>query len=179
MAVSILEQTKETPEYQHAKKEQVFAKEVTVQLCATPTDTEQAKRQELLSTLPKEPSPGRSAVMTIQLGDHDATTLTRRFDGDDTLEDVLHWLGGTAGTAFVDKLCTSRQWSLVDVNRQGQVPLDCVVNRHKTLQYVGFWPSGRLALRPSSAMWMEGATANVEMGASRGLGSAPSETLQY
>merc|ERR1719263_2159304 len=110
----------------------------------------------------------------IQLGDNHSTTLSRRFDGDDTLLDVLNWLGGTAGTAILEKLIHNRQWSLVDVNRQGQFPLDCEANRRKTLQHLGFWPSGRLALRPSSAEWtMQGSSSRMEIGASRGLGSAP------
>lgn len=175
VALSILEQTKESAEYQQVKKEQLFAREVTTKVRAAPNEQEQVKRQELLSMLPKEPAPGRCAILMIQLGDHDSTTLTRRFDGDDTLQDVLHWLGGTAGTVFLDKLYTSREWSMVDVNRQGSVPLDCSVNSQNTLQHLGFWPSGRLALRPSAAEWMMGASVNVEMGASRGLGSAPSD----
>lgn len=179
LALSILEHTKETLEYQEAKKEQLFAKDVTALLGVTPSVEEQSKREGLLSQLPREPSQGRSAVMTIHLGDNDNTTLTRRFDGDDTLQDVLNWFGGNKETAFLEKLVQTRQWSLVDVNRQGQVPIDCQGNAQKTLQHLGFWPSGRLALRPSSSEWIEGVSSNVEMGASRGLGSAPSETLPH
>ena len=171
LALTTLEQTKETPEYQQGKKELLFSKEVTAQLHATPTEVEQRERMEMSSKLPREAPLSRGTVIMIQLNDNDNTMLSRRFDGDDTFADVLNWLGGTVGFTFLDKLCTTRQWSLVDVNRQGHVPIDCEANRSKTLQHLGFWPSGRLALRPSSTEWIEGVSMNVEMGVSRGLGS--------
>ena len=171
LALSTLEQTKETPEYQQSKKELVFSKEVTAQLRATPTEDQQRERMEMLSKLPREPPLSRGAVIMIQLNDNDNTLVSRRFDGDDTFADVLNWVGGTVGSTFLGKLYTTRQWSLVDVNRQGNVPIDCQASRSKTLQHLGFWPSGRLDLRPSTTDWIQGVSMNVEMGVSRGLGS--------
>ena len=160
-ALNVLEQTRATREYQHAKRQQVFSKEVAAQLRAMPTATteEQTKRHQLLSKLPKEPSSRtHGSVIMIQLNDNistdtSSTMITRRFDSDDTLDDVLNWIGGTVGSVFVDKLSNSQEWSLVDVNRYGpKVPIDCFneYNRQKTLQHLGFWPSGRLALHPTS-----------------------------
>lgn len=166
-ALQTLEATKVSTEYQQAKTEQEFAKDVIHHLKVTPTDAELFQRQALLSKVPQEPPKGRAAVMMIHLGD--SRLLTRRFDGDDTLQDVLHWLGGTAGVVFYDQV-SSGKWSLVDVNRHGGVPLDCQTSGHKTLQHLGFWPSGRLVLRPSAILTI---SQKVELGESRGLGSAP------
>ncbi|CAB9510763.1 expressed unknown protein [Seminavis robusta] len=184
MALGALNETTKTPEYQHAKKELVFRKDVAAHLRATPTAHELTARQTLLSKVPREPAPGRSAVMMIHLGGNDdnSRTLTRRFDGDDTLQDVLHWLAGTVGTIFYQNLVESRSWSLVDVNRLGETPINCdaPVAAITTLQHLGFWPSGRLQLRPSTVHWMKRQnTDSLEMGVSRGLASAPSETLKY
>jgi len=80
------------------------------------------------------------------------TKITRGFDHDDTLGDVLHWLGGQA-TIIPQKL-RSGEWKLVDRNRQGPAGdygfhrLDLGELGDRTLQYAGCWPSGRLAIVP-------------------------------
>lgn len=80
------------------------------------------------------------------------TKITRGFDHDDTLGDVLQWLGGQA-TEIPQKLETG-EWKLVDRNRQGPEEdynfhkLNVNELRDRTLQYVGCWPSGRLAIVP-------------------------------
>lgn len=81
------------------------------------------------------------------------TKITRSFDHDDTLGDVLHWLGGQA-SVILQKL-ESGEWKLVDRNRQGPeedyhfLKIDSKELRDRTLQYVGCWPSGRLAIVPN------------------------------
>ena len=151
LALEMLEQTKESAAYQVAKRKEAFVRQVRKLLETEITHEEQSKRKDLLSQVPREPGPGRAAVMIVQLlpSSHpsEGAVLTRRFDGDDTLEDVLHWLGGTAGSAFYHNIVHSQEFCLVDVNRAGPVvPLDCA-HTHKTLQHLGFWPSGRLSLQ--------------------------------
>ena len=66
----------------------MFQKEVTVQLQTKPSPEELQARQQLLSSLLKEPTEGRGAVIMIHLGSH--RTLTRRFHGDDTIPPTMH-----------------------------------------------------------------------------------------
>lgn len=173
LALSMLEQTTVTSSaYQQAKKEQIFIKEVNTLLQANNnnhiSEKEQNHRQHLLSKLPKEPKPGCGAVIMIQFphatsikksntsvseNATTSTTITRRFDSDDTLEDVLNWIGGTVGTIFLDNICNNNgsEWCLVDVNKKEQLDCHSSEIKSKTLHYLGFWPSGRLALRMSPA----------------------------
>jgi len=180
LGLSSLDTIKETMEYKVAKRETVFIKEMNQLLTSTPNEMELAERKELLSKCPREPTKGRGAIIYIILGGdgQNAKTLKRRFDGDDTLQDVLHWLGGEVGTLFPQNL-NNRQWSLVDSNRYPRdIPIDCEAHANKTLQHLGFWPSGRLALRPSSPQWIDRLDSSPPIiGVSRGLGSAPNETL--
>ena len=168
IALTSLENTKQTKEYNQAKTELEFAKEMYHQLhIVHPAQSELMERKSLLAKCPKEPSKGRGAVIKIMIPTSagvDSTTATttmeRRFDGDDTLEDVLNWFGGQLGTTFKENL-QNRKWSLVDINRRSSTTsmIDCsneVKNQQQTLQYLGFWPSARLALRPSTVEWTKG-----------------------
>jgi len=80
-------------------------------------------------------------------------TIRRRFDRDDTLSDVLHWLSGH-GLVIPDQIL-SRNWSLVDLNRYPAVPVDCGSHLSHTLQHIGCWQSGKLEVVPSSEGWMQ------------------------
>jgi len=170
LGISGLEQVRLSPEYQEAKKKVSFVKEVQQ---IRVNVGEKSARAALTAQCPEEPSQGRGALMQIVLGEE---TIRRRFDGDDTLEDVLNWLGGH-GTLILERLL-SREWCLVDMNRFPALPLDCVANKSNTLQYIGCWPSGRLELLPSSDEWKQGVSQGaVKPGSSRGLASAPSDTV--
>ena len=131
---------------------------------------EMEAREVFLSKCPTEPPEGRGALMQVNLADE---TVRRRFDGDDTLQDVLNWLGGH-GSVIPSKLM-SREWSLVDRNRYPMVPMDCEANQSHTLQFIGCWPSGRLEVLASDEDWIERRTGKV--GSSRGLGGAPSDVV--
>ena len=125
-------------------------------------------------------------VFPVRLGDESETRIeggavSRRFDGDDTLDDVLHWLGGCYGDEVLDKLRgAERVWCLCDLNRYPLLPLDVEKHRGKTLQYLGLFPSGKLGVRLSDDGWRDrkegalgggGGLADVA-GSARGLGAA-------
>ena len=171
LGISALEQTRLTTEYQEAKRKADFAKAILAIKKDTANDA--AERAELLRKCPSEPAEGSGAWMQVTVADE---TYKRRFDGDDTLQDVLNWLGGNVTTTIPTRLL-SREWSLVDVNRYPATPVDCAANLNHTLQYLGCWPSGRLEVTPSTEEWMQSVTMDSKPGSSRGLGSAPAEVV--
>jgi hypothetical protein len=186
LGISALEQTKLTDDYKNTKQKAVFAKTVQQLLSSSETGNDKAylpeqqleaqSRASYIAKLPTEPPEGtRGALMTVVLADQ---TLRRRFDGDDTLLDVLHWLGSQA-SAIPDKILT-REWSLVDKNKYPLTPVHCENLQRHTIQYIGCWPSGMLEIVPSSEQWKlvgaNGAGASTitdatSQGSSRGLGT--------
>lgn len=107
-------------------------------------DSEVLKRASYLSKVPSEPANGAGALLQINVGED--LSLSRRFDGDDTIQDVIQWIGAH-GTIIVDKLL-GREWDLVDLNKYPVESIDVTNNMDKTLQVIGCWPSGRLEIRP-------------------------------
>jgi len=147
LGLSALQQTQLTPEYVTAKEQYVFSQQLHKLLQAHVTPEEKKERMALHKKLHKEPI-NSGALLQIRLGGVDQQTIRRRFDADDTVQDALHWLGATAGTAVLEKV-TSNEWCLADINRNPPTALDLAVSQHHTLQFVGCWPSGRLELRPA------------------------------
>jgi hypothetical protein len=145
LGTSALEQTKVTPEYRSEKAKLVFARTIEqIRQSADSSESEAIQRAALMAKCPSEPSAGRGTLVQVQMAE---TTVLRRFDGDDTLEDILNWIAGH-GIAIRDKLL-SQEWQLVDLNKYPSTPLDCRANQHHTLQYIGLFPSGKLEIVPN------------------------------
>jgi hypothetical protein len=149
------------------------------------TESETSMRLEFMGKCPREPPEGRGARIEVNLGDEseeriEGGRIVRRFDGDDTLEDVLNWIGGCYGNEILENIRgKSRVWCLCDLNIYPILPLD--VERHggKTLQYLGLFPSGKLGVRLSNDSWRdreEGEFDNIH-GSARGLGAASRSML--
>jgi len=167
LGLSALQQAQLTPEYVTAKEQYVFSQQLHKLLQSNVvTPDEKKERLALHKKLPKEPI-NSGALLQIRLGDEQ--TIRRRFDADDTVQDALHWLGATAGTAVLEKVIHN-EWCLVDSNRNPPTALDLAVSQHHTLQFVGCWPSGRLELRPA----MDNSSSHSAPGESRGLASGAS-----
>lgn len=170
LGISALEATRQTEEYKEGKRKLQFEKQVRGIFQQSDASAQEAiQRSNHMSKCPSEPADGRGALMQVKIVDD---IVRRRFDGDDTLDDILHWLGGHS-SAIYDKIM-SREWSLVDLNRYPLAPIDCEENHNKTLQYIGCWPSGRMEVLPSSEGWQKEKKHTVQAGVSRGLASAPS-----
>eukprot|EP00970_Alexandrium_tamarense_P000534 scaffold67_cov192-Alexandrium_tamarense.AAC.20 len=186
LGISALEQMRESEEYKEGKKWRAFHAEmrrVATQsgshamqqdgMTANETDV----RLEFLSKCPKEPPEGRGAVMNVYLGEENEKIeggyVSRRFDGDDTLDDAMNWLGGCYGRELLDKIKT-REWCLCDLNRYPKLPLDVEKHGNKTLQYLGLFPSGKMGVRLSEDSWKDGDDAvGLDVhGSARGLGAA-------
>ena len=169
LGISALEQMRLTKEYQESKMKAVFAKEIEqIRAEADYSEAEAIARANFLSKCPSEP--GKGGLVQITMANE---TIRRRFDGDDTLEDVLNFLGAH-GTKIPENL-VNKEWALVDSNRYPLLPIDCHSNRSNTLQYIGCWPSGKLEILPNKEEWLS--NENLVRGDSRGLGSAPADLL--
>ena len=174
LGLSALQKAQDTTEYMESKQSIAFQKEMkSVQQSSS--EDEKIKRANLLSKCPSEPTDG--ALIQCQLDEN--TVIRRRFDGDDILLDVIHWIG--AHGSVIPENIASRKWSLVDMNRYPVTPIDISKLEQKTLQYIGCWPSGRLEIRPSPPEWknnsMEDSNDTLMVGSSRGLGAATSTML--
>ncbi|KAL7528928.1 hypothetical protein ACHAXR_002702 [Thalassiosira sp. AJA248-18] len=201
LGISALEQMRLTVEYITNKKLRAFHAEMrrvgkqngSQMQESGMTEVDTAIRLEFLSKCPKEPPEGRGALMSVYLGDEsekiEGGRVSRRFDGDDTLEDVLNWLGGCYGNEVLEKIRgininnnSSREWCLCDLNRYPILPLDVEKHERKTLQYLGLFPSGKLGVRLSDDKWRdreEGASGDGFdiHGSARGLGAASRSML--
>jgi hypothetical protein len=172
LGISALEQVQQTNlEYREAKDKIAFDKEIHAILALADSDMQEAvKRSEYMSKCPSEPTMG-GGYMTVELGSATTKKISRKFDGDDTLEDVLNWLGGH-GSVLPQKLL-AQEWFLVDRNHSNSIAYNVPELQRKTLQYIGCWPSGRLAIVPMAPQ------SNERMpSSSRGLGAAPMEHLK-
>jgi len=195
LGISALEQARTSTEYREAKKWRAFHAEMrrvakqlgggsAENLVNGMTEEETQIRLAFLSHCPKEPPQGRGAWMHVYLGEEEEKIeggyVSRRFDGDDILDDVLNWLGGCYGTELLEKL-KSREWCLCDLNRYPILPLDVEKHRKNTLQYLGLFPSGKLGVRLSDDSWRSGDMDDHGLGdvagSARGLGAASRSML--
>ena len=194
LGISALEQMKLSTEYIENKKKNAFHAEMrrvakqgggdsNLQQTGM-SDAETTIRLAYLSKCPKEPPLGRGAWVYVHLGDESESIgkISRRFDSDDTLEDVLHWLGGCYGNEILDKMGRAREWCLCDLNRYPVMPIDIEKHSKKTLQYLGLFPSGKLGVRLSEDAWrdrVEGAAGDGfdVHGSARGLAAASRSML--
>lgn len=169
LGISALEQIQETSlEYQQNKVLILFDRDIQQVLASADNDANEAlKRSKFMSSLPSEPIVGGGQI-TVELGTQ--TKISRRFDGDDCLEDVLNWLG-CHGSEMHDKLLAGK-WYLVDRSHRNGVSYNLSELRSKTLQYIGCWPSGLLAV-VSTPPTADG----ILPSSSRGLGAAPIDAL--
>lgn len=165
LGISALEQTKLTPEYQQAKSLIHFQKDIVQILHSADNDTQEAiSRSNHMSKLPSEPAMGGAWIFVNFAGMENK--LQRKFDSDDTLEDVLNWIAGN-GTQILEKL-KSGEWSLVDGHRHPPSALNIQSLAPRTLQYIGCWPSGKLIVQPTDQLDQQEPT----LAAARGLGAA-------
>ncbi|KAL3940657.1 MAG: hypothetical protein SGBAC_004843 [Bacillariaceae sp.] len=175
LGISALEQTMLTPDYIRSKGLLQFHKDVNQMFHSADNSAEEAiARSEYMSKLPTEPAMGGAWIYVNFEGLEDAQfKLKRKFDGDDTLGDVLHWIAGN-GTSILAKL-QSGEWELVDGNRHPPACLDPASLSSRTLQYIGCWPSGKLIVRPKSSIeqQQQQKLQSQQSSDARGLGAAP------
>lgn len=169
MGISALEHIqRDSKDYQKSKAELVFDKEINQILSLADQDMQEAlARSQFLSKTPSEPVVG-GGIIIVHLGS--TNKIQRKFDGDDCLQDILNWLGAH-GSVIPVKL-EQKEWYLVNRNHSVAIPYNVLDLREKTLQYIGCWPSARLAIVPLPPEPSNGVATS-----SRGLGAAPLDAL--
>lgn len=188
LGISALEQIRKTEEYMYQKRLIQFRRDVTQIMDGSNLNANVDQEQELikrahnLSVVPSEPSNGAGALLQVNFGpsqsevDYDGTAnintmattgtsekvqkISRRFDGDDTLQDVIRWIG--AHGSIIPIKMESREWCLVDLNKYPIEAIDVNRDMGRTLQYIGCWPSGKLEIRPSTSQWRQELEAKSE-----------------
>lgn len=187
LGLSALEQVQQTnEEYAYNKAMLLFDRELERQLALADTDMEEAlKRSEYMRRCPSEPT-GVASQIVVELGTigsggggtSSRKVVSRKFEGDDTLADVVHWLGSHASVIpeklllfGQDDVADSDRWYLVDRNHSESAPYNVPDLMNTTLQYIGCWPSGRLAVVPVLKESTVGGRRKAP--SSRGLGAGP------
>jgi len=162
VGISALEHIQQTSRaYAKHKALRIFQQEISTCFLVDATkvvhDHELSERQHYLSKLPHEPSNGGSPI-TIEFGlpvVPIVPKISRDFDHDDTLNDVVNWLGGHIHRSIPMKLRTGH-WNIVDRNRFAgsnkddfqYYRLDVHELSEKTLYAIDCWPSARIAIVP-------------------------------
>jgi len=136
-----------TPAFRKAKADEDF----TLQLERAAADTlpdEIARRAELKRQLPAEPDEGTAGTTRINVtfGGGRYAAARRKFAADDTLGDVVRWLGSAHSTAVVDAL-QSGAMVLRNETMLDAVVLDVARDGDRTLQALGLWPGAEMAVR--------------------------------
>jgi hypothetical protein len=195
LGISSLERTRESEEYVAGRRSRGFHAEMKRVACGSGgvaaalrtgmTEYETSMRLAFMGKCPREPPEGRGTRIEVNLGSESEESIeggriVRRFDGDDTLEDVLNWIGGCYGNEILENVRgITRVWCLCDLNNYPILPLDVERHGRKTLQYLGLFPSGRLGVRLSSDSWRDREVGEFEdiHGSARGLGAASRSML--
>eukprot|EP00586_Coscinodiscus_wailesii_P004457 CAMPEP_0172487862 /NCGR_PEP_ID=MMETSP1066-20121228/17124_1 /TAXON_ID=671091 /ORGANISM="Coscinodiscus wailesii, Strain CCMP2513" /LENGTH=441 /DNA_ID=CAMNT_0013254727 /DNA_START=205 /DNA_END=1530 /DNA_ORIENTATION=+ len=149
MGISALEGARESEVYREKKRLLEFENAVRGVLASSSlSEVEERQRQGYLRKLSSEPVEGESGALLLHLHLTSDIIKRRRFDGDDQVVDVLHWIG-SMGSLIPDKI-RNGEWVLMDRNQSPPVKIPCDdEGLKKTLQWVGCWPSGRFELRPN------------------------------
>eukprot|EP01050_Picozoa_sp_SAG11_P031511 SAG11_NODE_9820_length_878_cov_1.563543_2_plen_192_part_00 len=154
---AILEAEQETPAYISAKgvleRQELAAQEEKSFLDAMAASRssagaeEQARRDAFRRKVPTEPD-GRSgaSMLRIQMG-NDSAGVKRRFASDDTLRDVVHFIGSLNSAAPAE--FGRGEWDLWDFSCHPPRRLACMADdAPKTLYTLELWPAATLMVAP-------------------------------
>eukprot|EP00588_Corethron_pennatum_P017704 CAMPEP_0194304772 /NCGR_PEP_ID=MMETSP0171-20130528/2405_1 /TAXON_ID=218684 /ORGANISM="Corethron pennatum, Strain L29A3" /LENGTH=424 /DNA_ID=CAMNT_0039056123 /DNA_START=92 /DNA_END=1366 /DNA_ORIENTATION=- len=146
MAVSALEEAQKSDAYIFAKKLISFAKEVQK---VVQSDIDEAKKLMYSGKIPSETKfeMGEGAqLVKVRVILHSDLTVTRNFDSDDTVGDMMNWVG-TYSPAVAGRLWEG-DWQVENITTYPPQSINCKVESKETLQGAGLWPSGTLRLCP-------------------------------
>jgi len=167
LAISTLQNATLSKEYKSSKQRINFHKTLSQMLehnIYNPGNNDGAK------FLSPEPDSTQNSAL-IQLQFTDTIVHKRRFHPDDTLNDIIIWIG-TLASPIPDKI-TSNEWALVDNSfspPKPTLPMNNIMFR-KTLQTLGWWPGVKLQILMKDMVINN---SNEQFCNGRGLGIASS-----
>lgn len=144
-AVKVLEDVQANSEVYHAlKRNQELEKAMEVSVSSA-SQEELARRQEFVSQLPAIPLEGAAGTTRISITvAKGAPPLKRRFVSDDTLQDVVNWIGSERSVVAVK--ISEGVWRLADKTLL-QHRVFSKEDFPKTLHALDLWPSAELEVR--------------------------------
>ena len=147
-ALVALDAVKASDAYISASESLEFAKAVSDSKASAGAE-EAERRAKLAARVPAEPPAGEAGNtrVRVKLG---STSLERRFAADHTLQDVVQWIGATAGSLIPQRLAEGK-WRLVDATMVVKKPVDVRADARSTLHALGFWPGCDLVVEQSSS----------------------------
>jgi len=146
IAKEALENQKSRIIYQSACERIEFEKVLKASLASADTE-ESARRKLIRPKVPRQPSLGIAGTTRLNIFLGDDTVLQRRFNADDTLREVIYWLGAEH-SSHIPTYLDSKQWELIDRTLFPHRRVDVLENSHKTLQALGLWPSADISIQP-------------------------------
>lgn len=145
IAKTSLESQRETDVYKN-NKDRLLLLKVMAESKASASAEEMERRNELRKKVPMEPEEGAAGTtrITVFIGD---AVLKRRFTSDDTLNQVVNWIGASYSSYMPLKLTQSKSCELVDVTLFPHKTVNVKDDGNRTLQALGFWPGAELRVK--------------------------------
>jgi hypothetical protein len=113
-------------------------------------------KAQIRGRLPTEPADGAGGSALLTVDTLSGAVLSRRFDSDDTLQNLIDWV-------FSSEQVAGRDWELF--NHTVFPPTRLTDGRvTATLEAAGLWPSGRVKMQARGSTAMSGVVAPQPLG---------------
>jgi hypothetical protein len=118
----------------------------------TAGEEEERRKAALRPRVPAQPEAGRAGTtrVTVFCGDQ---VLQRRFNSDDVVRDIVHWLGAEHRSVIPDRLLGDRSWEFV--NKTVYPPRVLELSDKElgmTLMAADMWPGAELVVQPAGTL---------------------------
>lgn len=147
-ALRALEATRETSAYREAKAA-LDGEAARRQAAAKDEAADRARRAAHLAKVPAEPTAGdgsaSACVITIKVGAND-TAWRRRFNSEDTLEDLMHFIRSLEGVPD-----EPAELVVTNVTTRPPTKLDAVAQRNASLYALDLWPVSHVRVVSAAA----------------------------
>lgn len=157
MAKSALENVQKSELYLFGKEKISFYKEAKKSVDNASAE-EIGRRKEFQIEVPREPEKGSAGYTYIRVyfGESAGTGgsfYSRAFYSDNSLENVLMWLGANVSSVIPEKL-DQGEWELVDLTEYPHKIIN-MSEKNRVLKYLKLWPSGVLDIQPAGFLEKE------------------------
>jgi hypothetical protein len=118
----------------------------------TAGEEEERRKAALRPRVPAQPEAGRAGTtrVTVFCGED---VLQRRFNSDDVVRDIVHWLGAEHRSVIPDRLLGDRSWELVNKTVYPPHVLELSDKElGQTLMAAEMWPGAELVVQPAGTL---------------------------